>query len=123
PGVRAVAMVDTVPMRTGNYQLGFWTSPPAPPRAQKPLALSNSVTPEYLRVMGLSLRRGRFFDDHDRLGTERVTVIDDVMAEHAFPGQDPIGRRLWTDLVDEPLTVVGVVGHVRYWGLARDDGA
>jgi len=112
-----------VPMRSGNNQLGYWTAPPEPERMKKPLALANSVTPEYLAVMGIPLRRGRFFDDRDRMGRERVVVIDEVMAQDAFGAQDPIGRRIWTDLVAEPLVVVGVVGHVRYWGVAADDGA
>jgi hypothetical protein len=116
-------MVDTVPMREGNNQLGYWTSPPEPPRARKPLALANSVTPDYLEVMGLPLRRGRFFNDHDRLGSEPVAVLDEVMARRAFGSQNPIGKRIWTDLVPEPLVVVGVVGHVRHWGLAADDRA
>jgi predicted permease len=123
PGVRAIAMVDTVPMREGNNQLGYWTSLPEPPRMEKPLALASSVTPEYLDVMGIPLRRGRFFDDGDRLGRESVVVIDEIMARRAFGGQDPIGKRIWTDLMPEPLVVVGVVGHVRYWGLDADDQA
>jgi hypothetical protein len=45
------------------------------------------------------------------------------MAQRAFAGQDPLGRRLWTDLAPAPLLVVGVVGHVRHWGLAADDRA
>jgi hypothetical protein len=110
-------------MRAGNNQVGYWTAPPEPERMQKPLALANSVTPEYLDVMGIPLRRGRFFDDHDRLGSEPVVVIDEVMAQRAFAGQDPLGKRLWTDLAPEPLLVVGVVGHVRHWGLAADDRA
>ena len=123
PGIQSIATVDTVPMREGNNQLGYWTAPPEPPRGQKPLALANSVSPQYLKVMGIPLRRGRFFDEHDRRDSEHVVVIDEVMAQHAFPGQDPLGKRLWTDLVPEPLRVVGVVGHVRYWGLAGDDQA
>ncbi len=123
PGVESIAMVDTVPMREGNNQLGYWTTPAEPARSQKPLALANSVTPDYLKVMGIPLRRGRFFDAHDRLGNEPVAVIDEVMAKHAFGGENPVGKRLWTDLVPEPVLVVGVVGHVRYWGLAGDDQA
>jgi len=123
PGVRAIAMVDTVPMRSGDNQLGWWTAPPEPERMKKPLALGNSVTPEYLAVMGIPLRRGRFFDERDRLGSERVVVVDEVMAQDAFGARDPIGQRLWTDLLPEPFVVVGVVGHVRHWGVAADDGA
>jgi len=123
PGVQAIAMVDTVPMREGDNELGYWTTPAEPPRNQKPLALANSVTPEYLKVMGIPLRKGRFLNDHDRMGDELVVVIDDVLAQHAFAGQEPVGKRLWTDLVPDPLLVVGVVGHVRHWGLAGDDQA
>jgi predicted permease len=123
PGVQAIAMVDTVPMREGDNQLGYWTTPAEPARSQKPLALANSVTPDYLKVMGIPLHRGRFFDEHDRMGNEPVIVIDEEMARHAFGGEDPLGKRLWTDLFPGPVLVVGIVGHVRHWGLAGDDQA
>ena len=45
------------------------------------------------------------------------------MAQQAFGGQDAIGKHLWIDLGSDPVRVVGVVGHVRYWGLAGDDQA
>jgi predicted permease len=121
PGVAAIAMVDTVPLRQGNNQIGYRTSAAPVLENQQPTALATSVTPEYLAVTGLTLRAGRFFTDADRLGTESVTVIDDVLAEQAFGGQSPLGRKLWIDLGNDPATVIGVVGHVRYWGLAADD--
>jgi ABC-type antimicrobial peptide transport system permease subunit len=52
-----------------------------------------------------------------------VAVIDDVMAQQAFSGQDPIGRHVWIGLGSDPLRVIGVVAHVRQWGLAGDDQA
>ena len=124
PGVTSIAMIDTVPMREGNNQLGFWTSPGLPPRNQQPVALASSVTPEYLDVTRIPLRRGRFFNEHDRLGAEPVVVIDEVMAQKAFGNDDAVGRRLWIpDMATGPVTVVGVVAHVRHWGLAGDDDA
>ena len=124
PGVESIATVDTVPMRQGNNQLGYWATADVPPENQRPIALATSVTPEYLKVMGIPLRRGRFFDDHDRLGNGFVVVIDDVLAQRAFGGQDPVGKRLWIpDMDSNPVRVVGVVGHVRHWGLAGDDQA
>ncbi len=124
PGVQAVATVDTVPMRRGNNPLGYWTSPAVPPESQQPNALANSVSPEYLKVMGIPLLAGRFFDEHDRIGSEPVVVIDEVMAQHAFGTQAPVGKRLWVPgMGTDPLRIVGVVGHVRYWGLAGDDRA
>ena len=122
PGVQSVTMVDTVPMRQGNNQLGYWTTAAIPPENQLPIALATSVTPDYLTVMGIPLLKGRFFNDRDRLGSELVIVIDSVLAQHAFGGQEPVGRRLWVpDMGSNPVRVVGVVGHVRHWGLAGDD--
>jgi len=123
PGVQAVTMVDTVPLRQGSNQIGYWTTPAEPPVNQQPVVLADSVTPDYLKVMGIPLRRGRFFDDQDRMGKEGVAVIDEVMAQQAFGGQEPIGKHVWIGLGSDPLRVVGVVGHVRYWGLASDDQA
>jgi hypothetical protein len=88
------------------------------------VALSTCVTPDYLKVMGLALRGGRFFDDQDRTGSQPVIVIDDVLARQTFGGLEAVGRRLWIpDLGPGPFTVAGVVGHVRHWGLAGDDQA
>jgi predicted permease len=124
-GVQAIALVDTVPMRQGNNQLGYWTTPAVPPRDERPVALATSVTPDYLKVTGILLRQGRFFTDQDRLDNEPVVVIDDVLAQRAFGGQAAVGKRLWIPDMNgpDPLRVVGVVGHVRHWGLASDDDA
>jgi predicted permease len=133
PGVQAATAVDTFPMREGNNQLGYWPTPALPHADQQPLALATSVTPDYLKVMGIPLLKGRFFDDHDRLGSEPVIVVDEVLAQQAFGGQEPVGRQLWIPSMGSnswsdsdhpvPIRVVGVVGHVRHWGLASDDQA
>ena len=124
PGVEAVAALDTVPMRDGHNENGYWTNAAVPPDSQQPIAISTCVTPDYLKVMGIPRRQGRFFTEHDRMGSQRVIVIDDVLAQEAFgSGSAAVGRQLWIpDMGDpQPLQVVGVVGHVRYWGLAGDD--
>ena len=122
-GVEAVTMVDTVPMREGNNPIGYWTSPALPPENQQPIVSATSVTPDYLKVMGTRLVEGRFLDEHDRLGSEGVVVIDEVMARQAFGRSDPVGKHLWIGIGSDPVRVVGVVKHVRYWGLAADDQA
>jgi predicted permease len=133
PGVQSAAVVDTVPMRQGYNQVSYWRTPAMPPPNQMPLGLATSVTPDYLQVMGIPLLKGRFFNDQDRLGSPYVAVIDDVLAQQAFGKEDPIGKLLWiphnlspfpskADAADAVL-IVGVVGHVRHWGLANDDGS
>jgi len=124
PGVQSVAAVDTVPMREGNNQIGYWPNADVPPENNQPVALATTVTPDYLKVMGIPLRRGRFFDDRDRIGAEFVIVIDDVFAQNAFGTQDPVGKRIWMPQMGYgPFVVAGVVGHVRHWGFAGDDQA
>jgi len=133
PGVQFAAVVDTVPMRQGYNQVSYWRTPAMPPPNQMPLGLATSVTPDYLQVMGIPLLKGRFFNDQDRLGSPYVAVIDDVLAQQAFGKEDPVGKLLWIphnvspfpSKADAPdaVLIVGVVGHVRHWGLANDDGS
>lgn len=124
PGVQFVALSDIIPMRVGQNGLGYWTTPAPPPPNEIPVALASCVTPNYLKVMGIPLRQGRFFDDHDRADSEPVVVIDEVLAQHAFPHQEAVGKRLFIQAMGPgPIRVVGVIGHVRHWGLADDDQA
>lgn len=121
-GVQSVALTDIVPMREGENVLNYSPTATRPLDSQSPEALASAVSPDYLQVMHLPLVRGRFFDENDRLGNTQVVVIDEHMARHAFGYQDPVGRLLWIPaLGDRPVQVVGVVGHVRHWGLAGDD--
>ena len=121
-GVESVAVADIIPMREGENSLPYRTSADQPPPNQEPLALASCVTPDYLKVMGIPLRQGRFFNERDRIGGEPVVVIDDNLAQHAFGTKDAVGKRIWIPAMGAgPVLVVGVVGHVRHWGLASDD--
>jgi hypothetical protein len=64
------------------------------------------------------LVRGRLFDNRDREGSPRVTVISQEMARRHFTGEDPIGRRILYG--STPLEIIGVVADVKYRGLERD---
>jgi len=94
--------------------------------------LSMDVTPGYFEAMGISMLRGRSFDERDNENSLRVVVVDERLAQHFWPNSDPIGRRLFLpgnpkDLlkIDEHtvwLTVVGVAHTLRYEHL-DDSGA
>jgi predicted permease len=124
PGVESAALTDIVPMRAGENALPYSVTAAVPPASQAPWALASTVTPDYLKVMGIPLRAGRFFDDHDQLDSEPVVVVDDTLALHAFGRGDVVGRQLWVPAMGPaPVRIIGVVGHVRHWGLAGDDGS
>jgi len=122
PGVESAALTDIVPMRVGENSLTYWATPAEPPADEQSLALSSCVTPDYAETIGLRLVRGRFLNDDDRLGHPLVVVIDENLARHAFGDANPLGKPLWVPALDAgPVQIVGVVGHVRHWGLASDD--
>jgi len=126
PGVQSVANVDTFPMREGDNEQAYSTTPDQVPVNKLPFALMTCASADYLKVMGILLRRGRFFDDHDDPKSTQVIVIDEVLAQNAFGSQDPIGKRLWIPEMgysSNAFEIVGVVGHVRHWGFAADDQA
>ena len=112
------------PCATAKTSLPYSAAPIANPADATPFALASSVTPDYLAVTNIQLRAGRFFTDDDRLGSAPVVVIDENLARHAFGTTDVVGRRLYIPSIDTaPIVIVGIVGHVRHWGLAGDDQA
>ena len=123
PGVKSASLTSLVPLSGDDSEIPFWSGEgpqPAPDRTSS--ALFYIVTSDYLRVMGVPLKEGRFFTDHDRLGSALVVVIDEVMAKHLFPGQDAVGKQFSLPILG-PVQVVGVAGHVKHWGLDSDDTA
>jgi predicted permease len=121
PDVEFAALADIVPMGGGVNDGPYRTSPNPVPPNQEPVALASTVTPDYLKVMSIPLLQGRFFDEHDREGGAPVVVIDENLARHAFGRRDVVGRHLWVFDQTTLVEIVGVVGHVRHWGLAADD--
>jgi predicted permease len=71
--------------------------------------------------MGISLQRGRFFTALDNEHSPHVIVIDDVFAHKFFGDRDPIGKRVVLDGKGGIAEIVGIVGHVKQWGLDNDD--
>ncbi|MGD0778228.1 MAG: ABC transporter permease [Candidatus Solibacter sp.] len=123
PGVQSAAITSVVPLSERNSELPFWPGTgPQPAQDRMTSAMFYIVTPDYPSVMQVPLRHGRFFTDRDTLASPPVAVIDDVLARRIFPGQDPVGRQISLVVVG-PVQIVGVVGHVKHWGLDSDDTA
>ena len=126
PGVQSSSLDwGAVPMQSDDEE-PFWVEGMTRPEhvADAPSALRYGVGPEYLKVMHIPLLKGRFFSDADNIHGSRVIVIDENFAQRYFPGQDPIGKHVYfpPESTDGERTdeVVGVVGHVKQFGLAPD---
>jgi predicted permease len=123
PGVSAAAVSNLLPLGDDDNEIPFWLGRSAqPPQDQMSSALLYITTPGYLRTMDIPLHEGRFIDEQDTTASAPVVVIDEVMARHVFPGQDPVGKQINLMLIG-PVRIVGVAGHVKHWGLDSDDTA
>jgi predicted permease len=123
PGVLAVSQTwGAIPLSGDDEQL-FWLEGQAKPTNENDMnwAIDYIVEPDYLKTMGIPLLRGRFFTPQDNEHSPLVVVVDEVFAQKYFPNQNPIGKRINLNLSAQVAEIVGVVGHVNQWGLARDD--
>jgi predicted permease len=66
--------------------------------------------------MNIDLKKGRFFTQQDSSKAPKVAVVDEDFAEKYFPGENPIGKYFTDDYIGS-TQIVGVVGHVKQWGL------
>ncbi|HSS19033.1 MAG TPA: ABC transporter permease [Pyrinomonadaceae bacterium] len=80
-----------------------------------------TITPDYLRAMNIPLLRGRFFTEADNAAAPLVAIIDDEIARRAWPGENPLGKRVGSSQAGPWAEVVGVVGHVRQEKLETDE--
>ena len=122
PGVQSASLTfSAMPMR-GDSEVPFWFEgqPKPPTQAEMKQATFYTVQPDYLKVMGIPLQRGRFLTSADNEHSQLVTVIDERFAHLYFGNQDPIGKRINFDLLNVRAEIVGVVGHVKQWGLDND---
>lgn len=117
PGIEAADFTNIVPLNGDDNGGPFWlgTTPPASPQ-DAPHALYFWTGPDYLKTMGIPLLQGRFFAASDTLKSDPVIVIDSTLAHKYFPDTSPIGRTI-TVAHWGPARVIGVVGHVRHYGL------
>ena len=95
---------------------------PVPPPGQELLAYYRAVTPGYLPAMGIPILVGRGVDELDVATSQPVVVVNEAIVRRHWPEQDPIGQRVRLGFGDHPwLTVVGVAGDVRSFGLDADE--
>jgi len=122
PGVQAASMSDGASPLEGDSEVPFWLDGEAKPAAESEMknTLFYVTQPDYLKVMKIPLKRGRFLAEADDEKATKVVVIDEQFAKLYFKGQDPIGRRVNLDILNETAEVVGIVGHVKQWGLDSD---
>jgi putative ABC transport system permease protein len=113
PGVTGVTMTTSIPM--SNDSIGTVTMAPEgfqfPVGKENVTVFSSSVDEHYFDTLGIPLVQGRNFRVNDALDSPRVAIVNQQLAKHYWPNQDPVGKRFRLD--DEEKTWVQIVGVAR----------
>jgi len=117
PGVQSAAVAGNLPLTYNGDSMNISVEGvPDPPPDQRPDVIFRAIGPGYFGTMGISIIRGRDFTDQDKADSKNVVVISEKTAQHFWPGQDPIGRRLrpGSSTSNTPWReVIGIVKDVR----------
>jgi len=120
PGVRSAGAVVFLPLRVSILSFRIWVNSftiegrPPVPQDKQPLADYRPATPGYFNTMGIALRQGRLFDQHDDLDAKRVVLVNEAMVRKHFPDENPLGQRI---VMGKPMEIVGVVADAKLYGL------
>jgi putative ABC transport system permease protein len=124
PGVIAAGAISHLPLSGASAGRSFSIEGRPMPAGQNAAAAYRVTCPGYFRALGIPIRRGRDFEARDATNAAGVVIINEETAKRYWPNDDPIGRRIKLGRADSPnpwMTVIGVVGSVRHFGL--DDAA
>jgi predicted permease len=121
PGVAAVGSAAMIPLEGSGLGLGGLRPLGAADASAAIDTDWNIISPGYLQAIGVPIVRGRNFTAADRAGASRVAIVNEHLANAAWPGQDPVGRvlengdfRPGRESTIERITVVGVAKNVKY---------
>ena len=119
PGVVAEGVVSVLPLAGEVGWGGINVEGYTPPPGQELQADIRVAGTDYFRTMQIPLRKGRYFTEDDNADKPQAVIIDEKFAQRFWPDSDPIGKHLWFD-PKKPMTIVGVVGVVKQYGLETD---
>ena len=121
PGVTATGAISALPLTSaigwGGMHIEGYVPPPNEPELQVD---QRAATPPYFSAMEIPLIRGRMFAETDTSKMPPVAIIDQKMADHFWPHGDAIGKRIRPSEDSPWITIVGVVGVVKEYGLDID---
>ncbi|MBV8052961.1 MAG: ABC transporter permease [Acidobacteriaceae bacterium] len=123
PGVQSISLTAGSSVMEGDSEVPLWLEGEPKPFTQSEMkeSLFYVTQPDYLQVMRVPLRRGRFLQDSDNETTAPVVVIDEEFARRFFGNRDPIGARVNFSILNLTAEVVGITGHVKQWGLDENE--
>ena len=117
PGVESVALSDRVPLTFGGGSTAIKPEGYVSPANESMETQVAIISPNYFHTMQIPLVKGRDFAPQDTKSSARVVIVSQALANRYWPGQEPLGKRLNSDLTHEWFTVVGVARDCKEVGL------
>lgn len=119
PGVAAVAAAEEPILANSTSQMTVSVPgyEPGPDEDMNPVI--NSVTPDFISTMGLTLLAGRPFDSRDTEGGQQVVIVNENFARHFFKG-DALGRQIRMGRDEKDIEIVGIVSNYKHDSLRED---
>jgi putative ABC transport system permease protein len=116
-GIKAAGITDVLPLDEANGNTAFTVDGAPPlPAGERLGADARTVSAGYFSAMGIPLRTGRLFNDHDAVDAPLAAIVDEpLVRRYLIRDRDPLGQRLRVG--DRVFTIVGVVGGVKHSGL------
>jgi putative ABC transport system permease protein len=139
-GVESAGLSTVLPLGAGGSWGKFFSveGRPAPSSLdQVPLVRFVLTSHDYLRAMGIAVRKGRAFTEHDTADSQQVAIINETLARRFFADEDPIGKTIWMGPPENLLppdaqtpesrfirrTIVGIVADVKGSSLEKSSNA
>jgi len=127
PGVESAAVNRCVPFSGCSRTIAFFPDRPTDP-ANAPGVGRHYISPDYFRTLGIPILAGRPITDADRAGSPPVAIVNESGARRFWPGENPIGKRVWFGTTTGPFSnparaveIVGVAGDIKYEGADQPD--
>ena len=126
PGVELAAVNRCTPFTGCSRSIAFFPDRPVDP-VNAPGVGRHYISPDYFRTLGIPVLAGRTLTPADRAGAPPVAVVNETGARRFWPGESPIGKRVWFGTTTGPFSdpahaveIVGVVGDVKYQDVDED---
>ena len=120
PGVRSASISSALPLHPERFTPALPEGQPDVPLSQRPLFVIETVSPDYFQTMGVSLKAGRVFTEHDNAQAPKVVIANQAMARLYWPNENAVGKHVLVGRGPALSEVVGVTGDVKNMSLADE---
>jgi putative ABC transport system permease protein len=118
PGVQAASISTALPVLANHGAPFLFEGQPVVALGQRPVALIQSISPDYPKVMGVPIVAGRAFTDHDDAEAPPVALVNQRIVRQFWPDRNPLGKHVIIGNLPKPFEVVGVLGDAKNDSLA-----